>query len=87
MNRVGSETNGQGHETQAPPALPTLSGEARPPRLTWRTKSLPFFLFFLFCLFKAAPAAYGGSQARDRIQGVASGLSHSHSNVGSEPCL
>ena len=43
--------------------------------------------FFLsFCLFLwAAPAAYGGSQARGRIG--AAGLRQSHSNAGSEPCL
>ena len=35
----------------------------------------------------AAPAAYGGSQARGRIGAVATGLRQSHSNVGSEPCL
>ena len=55
-----------------------------------------FFLFFLsFCLFVvvvvaiswAAPAAYGGSQARGRIGDVATGLRQSHSNVGSEPRL
>ena len=33
----------------------------------------------------AAPAAYGGSQARGQIRAVATSLCHSHSNVGSEP--
>ena len=39
---------------------------------------LPDFsgLSFFSCLFRTAPAAYGGSQA-----------THSHSNAGSEPCL
>ena len=58
-----------------------------------------FFLFFLsFCLLSfvvvvvvaiswAAPAAYGGSQARGRIGAVATGLRQSHSNAGSEPRL
>ena len=32
----------------------------------------------------AAPAAYGGSQARGRIGAVAAGLCQSHSNAGSE---
>ena len=43
----------------------------------------------LFCLFvfRAATGAYGGSQARGQIRGIAAGLHHSHSNVGSEPCL
>ena len=46
--------------------------------------------FFLFCLFTiswAAPAAYGGSQARGGIGFVATGLHQSLSNVGSEPRL
>ena len=43
------------------------------------------FLFFL--LFRAAPVAYGGSQARSQIWAVAAGPHHSHSNTGSKPCL
>ena len=39
----------------------------------------------LFLLFRAAPAAYGGSQARGPIEAVAASLQHSHSNTGSEP--
>ena len=49
-----------------------------------------FCLFVCFCLFAiswAAPAAYGGAQARGRIRAVAAGLRQSHSNAGSEPCL
>ena len=56
-----------------------------------------FFFFFVFCLFVvvvvvvaiswAAPAAYGGSQARGRIGAVAASLRQSHSNSGSEPRL
>ena len=55
------------------------------------------FFFVFFCLFLsfvvvvaiswAAPAAYGGSQARGRIGAVATGLRQSHSNAGSEPRL
>ena len=52
------------------------------------------FFFLVFCLFFvvvaiswAAPAAYGGSQARGRIGAVATGLRQSHSNAGSEPRL
>ena len=44
-----------------------------------------FILFF--CLFEAAPMAYGGSQARGLIGAVAAGLRHSHSNTRSEPRL
>uniref|UniRef100_A0A8D0W5M5 Microfibril associated protein 2 n=1 Tax=Sus scrofa TaxID=9823 RepID=A0A8D0W5M5_PIG len=39
---------------------------------------------FFFHLFRAAPVAYGGSQARGRIRAVAAGLRHNHSNSGSE---
>ena len=45
------------------------------------------FFFFVFCLFRATPAVYGGSQARGLIGAVAAGLHHSHSNSGSEPHL
>ena len=43
--------------------------------------------FFFFAVSKAAPEAYGGSQARGLIRAVAAGLHHSHSNAGSKPCL
>ena len=47
-----------------------------------------FFVFvFFFAISWAAPAAYGGSQARGRIGAVATGLHQTHSNAGSEPCL
>ena len=43
------------------------------------------FFFFVFLPFsRAAPAAYGGSQARDLIRAVTSSLHHSLSNSGSE---
>ena len=45
------------------------------------------FFFWSFCLLRATPAAYGGSQARGLIGAVATGLRQSHSNVGSEPRL
>ena len=41
---------------------------------------------FLF-LFRAAPVAHGHSQTRGGIRVVTTGLHHSHSNAGSEPCL
>ena len=37
-------------------------------------------LFFFFCIFRAAPAVYGGSQAKGRTGAVAASLHHSHSN-------
>ena len=46
-----------------------------------------FFFLFLFCLFRAAPMAYGGSQARGYIGAIAAGLRHSHSNAKSNPWL
>ena len=36
-----------------------------------------FFFFFFFFLFRAAPEAYGGSQARGGIGTAATGLHHS----------
>ena len=49
----------------------------------------PFFFpsSSLFAFSRAAPWAYGGSQARGRIRATAAGLHHSHSRVGSEPHL
>ena len=58
-----------------------------------------FFFFLSFCLLSfvvvvvvvaiswAAPAAYGGSQARGPTGAIATGLRQSHSNSGSEPRL
>jgi len=43
----------------------------------------PFFSPF-FVFFRAAPTAYGSSQARVRIRAVTTGLQHSHSNMGSD---
>ena len=46
-----------------------------------------FIFFFVSCLFRAAPAAHGGSQARGLLGTVATGLCQSHSNARSEPSL
>ena len=46
-----------------------------------------FFFFCLFAISRAAPTAYGGSQARGPIGAAATGLHQSHSNAGSEPHL
>ena len=54
---------------------------------TVRTTPFCFVLFCLLSFFRAAPVAYGGSQARGRIGAVATVLLQSHSNSGSEPCL
>ena len=48
---------------------------------------LSFFFFFGGDLFRATLTTYGSSQSRVRIGAVAAGLHHSHSNMGSKPCL
>ena len=54
----------------------------------WKSLTSNFLLFhpffFSFFLFRAAPVAYGGSQARGQIGVVAASLCHTHSNTGSE---
>ena len=50
-------------------------------------ETLQPFLFFFFWLFRATPMAYGGSQARGPIGGVATDLHHSLSNARSQPRL
>ena len=46
-----------------------------------------FFFFFWSFFFRAAPVAYGGSQAMGPIWAAAASLRQGHSNAGSEPCL
>ena len=46
---------------------------------------LTIIIIIIICLLRAAPAPYGGSQARGSIGAVAAGLHQSHSNVRSEP--
>ena len=50
-------------------------------------KSYDFLCVSFLVFSRAAPTAYGGSQARGPIGVVATGLRHSHSDVGSEPHL
>ena len=45
------------------------------------------YLFTFFAFSRAAPMAYGGSQARGLMGAVATGPRQSHSNAGSEPRL
>ena len=45
------------------------------------------YIFLCFCLFRATPAAFGGSQTRGPTGAVASGLHHSHSNDGNSYLL
>ena len=46
-----------------------------------------YFFFLVFCFFRATPTACGGSQVRGLIRVVATGLYHSHSNMGSKAYL
>ena len=46
-----------------------------------------FFSFFFLNLFRAAPVAYGSSQARGPIRAAVASLHHSHSNARSKPHL
>ena len=43
-----------------------------------------FVFFFFFAFSRATPTAYGGSQARGLIGGVAASLHQSHGNMGSK---
>ena len=72
------EGGGRGHE-------PWRAGGAG--RMGWpldlRSGRIRHSFFSVFCLFRAAPAACGGSQARGPIGAAAAGLHHSHSHAGS----
>ena len=46
-----------------------------------------FLVFCLFFFFRAALAAYGGSQARGPVKAESASLHHSCSKLGSEPSL
>ena len=54
-------------------------------KVEYKTRNHKFFFFSVF--FRAAPVAYGGSQARGQVGAVATCLHQSHSNAGSKPCL
>ena len=53
----------------------------------WATLHPHSFFLFSFVFFRAAPVAYGDSQARGGISAVATGLYQNHSNSRSELCL
>ena len=55
------------------------------PQSTQVKDSFSFFSFFCFLFLRAAPEAYGGSQARDQTGAAAAGYSHSHAR--SKPLL
>ena len=61
-----------------------------PRRLPSGAPCSPFFSYFILScslLFRATPAAYGGSQARGPIGTTAASLHHSHGNARSELSL
>ena len=67
-------------------SMPELSLQIRMPlkqgiRAPCSSRTSFIYLFFL------APEAYGSSQAKGQMGAVASGLRHSHSNVGFVLCL
>ena len=55
--------------------------------LSYFNSTMVLLSFCLFAFSRAAPTAYGGSQARGPTGTVAIGLCQSHINAGSEPCL
>ena len=55
--------------------------------LTYICSLSPHFIYLFVCLFRATPAAHGGSQAKGWIRATVAGLHHSHSNVGLEPFM
>uniref|UniRef100_A0A8C3YHJ8 Immunoglobulin V-set domain-containing protein n=1 Tax=Catagonus wagneri TaxID=51154 RepID=A0A8C3YHJ8_9CETA len=85
-NPVGSctEPQGPGHPEWF---WPPLAGDQAAHIHRLHNFSSTNFLSFFFCLSRAAPLAYGDSQARSRIRAAAAGLRHSHSNAGSESRL
>ena len=50
----------------------------------WEEPSFHYSGMCVCVCFRATLVAYGSSQARGQIRAVASGLHHSHSNMGSE---
>ena len=48
-----------------------------------RDFTLYLFYFFVFCIFRAIPVAYGGSQARGQIGAAAAGLPQLTAMLGS----
>ena len=69
--------------------VPRPGIEPTPQQQTKQTEWIPLhhkgnmLLTIFYCLFRAAPGAHGGSQARSRIKAAAASLHDSHSNAGS----
>ena len=83
-----SSCSARGNEVQdSPKRIPrNLPKQASTGNLGELPRGRTDYLSLLF-LFRAAPVAYGSSQARGRIRAVASGLCHNHSNARSKPHL
>ena len=61
------------------------SGDQSPEQYKiWAIHGISFLFFFFFVFSRAAPSAYGSSQARGLIGALATGLHQSYSNAGSE---
>ena len=90
-SQAGGRTTAPGHlllRAKAPkPGSQSTSILSSPSTTEMVNVHSTHLILFYFSLFRAAPVAYGGSQARDRIGAAAAGLCHSHSNVGSETHL
>ena len=71
----------------APNVSQTASAMPRVTRLSPLQAEFFFVCFCFFVFFKAAPMAYGSSQARGLIRSMCAGLHQRHSNAGSEPRL
>ena len=65
-----------------PPSFSLIQSweSCKPDNAFFLVRSRPFFFWF----FRAAPTAYGSSQARGPTGATAANLHHSHSNTGSE---
>ena len=80
---AGCRKDGGHAWSQAKPAcMPSCPAPEPPGRTSLRCIS--FFFKFFFCLFRATPTAYGGSQARGQIRAAAASLYYSHGNARSE---
>ena len=59
------------------PEIGTRKGQQGEGRIAGPHVGTPVFFFFFFGLFRVAPMAYRGSQARGQIEAAAAGLHHS----------
>ena len=74
-----------GHGQEKKKQKLTTTKQAEDVGFFWFVFCFCVFSFFCFLLFRATPAAYGGSQAKGPIGAIAASLLHSH--IGSESHL